>query len=123
MPDYSLEHIHLSSPDPQKTAAFYEKMLGAKITGSGAMPDGRSNVVVDINGLVLRITETLKGKADGLDHIGFLTDDIERGMADMKAAGHVRRRHHDGVGRLGRIRMGRERPRLLPPFVLFRLDL
>ena len=52
MPNYSLEHIHLNSSDPQKAAAFYEKMLGAKITGSGAMPDGRSNVVVDINGLV-----------------------------------------------------------------------
>ena len=87
MPNYSLEHIHLSSPDPVNTAAFYEKMLGAKITGTGAMPDGRSNVVVDINGLVLRITQTAEGKADGLDHIGFLTEDIEKGMADAKAEG------------------------------------
>jgi len=87
MPNYSLEHIHLSSPNPQQAAVFYEKMLGAKITGSSAMPDGRSNVVVDINGLVLRITETAQGKADGLDHIGFLTEDIEKGMADAVAEG------------------------------------
>ncbi|MFC1951325.1 VOC family protein [Chloroflexota bacterium] len=87
MSKYSLEHMHLSSSDPEKAAAFYEKMLGAKMTGSGAMPDGRKNVVVDINGLVLRITETAQGKADGLDHIGFLTDDIEKGMAEMKAEG------------------------------------
>ena len=87
MSNYSLEHIHLSSGDPEKTAAFYEKMLGAKIMGSGAMPDGRKNVVVDINGMVLRITETAEGKADGLDHIGFLTEDIEKGMADVKAEG------------------------------------
>jgi len=87
MPNYSLEHIHLSSPDPEKAAAFYEKMLGGTITNTGAMPDGRKNVVVDINGLVLRITETAEGKADGLDHIGLLTDDIEKGMADAAAEG------------------------------------
>ena len=87
MPNYSLEHVHLNSSDPQKAAAFYEKMLGARITGTGAMPDGRKNVNVDINGLVLRITETAEGKDDGLDHIGFETDDIEKGMADAKAEG------------------------------------
>ena len=87
MSDYSLEHIHLNSSDPEKAAVFYEKMLGAKITGSSTMPDGRKNVVVDINGLVLRITQTTDGKADGLDHIGFLTEDIEKGIADAKAEG------------------------------------
>jgi len=87
MSNFSLEHVHLNSSDPEKTAAFYEKMLGAKITGSSAMPNGRKNVVVDINGLVLRITQTAEGKADGLDHIGFLTEDIEKGMADAKAEG------------------------------------
>ena len=87
MPTYSLEHVHLNSPDPEKTAAFYNKILGAKITGTGAMPDGRKNVNIDINGLVLRITETPNLKEDGLDHIGLLTEDIEKGMEDARAEG------------------------------------
>ena len=87
MPKYSLEHVHLSSSDPQETAAFYEKMMGAQITGVGKMPDGRENVNIDLNGLVLRITKTVEGKDSGLDHIGLETDDIERAMDEVSAEG------------------------------------
>jgi|TARA_B100002003_G_scaffold243303_2_gene267527 catechol 2,3-dioxygenase-like lactoylglutathione lyase family enzyme len=87
MPKYSLEHVHLNSNDPVNTAAFYEKMLGAKITGTGAMPDGRKNVTLDIGGLALRITEPAEPKNVALDHIGLETDDIEKAIADMKAEG------------------------------------
>jgi len=79
---YEIDHIHLTSPDPAKTAGFYEKLLGAKIMGEGVMPDGRKNVNIDINGLIIRITELSSSTGDseqesnGLNHIGFRTDDI-----------------------------------------------
>ena len=87
MPKYLLEHVHLNSPDPEKTAAFYEKVLGAEITGTGKMPDGRANVNVELNGLALRITQTAEGKDSGLDHIGLETDDIETAMDEVTAEG------------------------------------
>ena len=30
MPSYTFDHIHLISPDPDKTADFYVKMFGGK---------------------------------------------------------------------------------------------
>jgi len=87
MSNFSLEHVHLNGNDPEKTAAFYEKVLGANITGVGAMPDGRKYVNVDIGGMMLEITEAAETKGNGLNHIGFLTDDIEKDMAEVKAEG------------------------------------
>jgi lactoylglutathione lyase len=29
MPNYTWDHIHLRSPDPEATAAWFERMLGA----------------------------------------------------------------------------------------------
>jgi catechol 2,3-dioxygenase-like lactoylglutathione lyase family enzyme len=93
MPKYELDHIHISSPNPLETARFYEDMMGAKIMGEGKMPDGRKNVNVDLNGLVIRIIEPSSlnqgdtTKSNGLDHIGFLTDDIEQSVAELKAGG------------------------------------
>jgi catechol 2,3-dioxygenase-like lactoylglutathione lyase family enzyme len=93
MPKYEIDHIHLTSPDPAKTAGFYEKLLDAKIVGEGVMPDGRKNVNIDINGLIIRITELssatgdLEQQSNGLNHIGFRTNDIEGSMAELKAEG------------------------------------
>ena len=95
MPKYELDHIHISSPDPAETARFYEKLMGAKTLGEGKMPDGRKNVNVDLNGLMIRIIEPsdkplIEGRGpecNGLDHIGFRTDDIEQSVEDIKAAG------------------------------------
>ena len=115
MPKYSLEHVHLSSPDPEKTAAFYEKMMGAEITGVGKMPDGRANVNINLNGLVLRITRTAEGKDSGLDHIGLETDDIEKSMADMKAEGC------QVVKEIGRMRAGKMAFFMAPDNVLVEL--
>jgi len=31
MPNYAWDHIHLRSPDPEATAAWFERMLGAQV--------------------------------------------------------------------------------------------
>ena len=50
MPNYWHNHVHLTSPDPLKTAEFYEKMFGAKRGNAREMPGGRTMVPLDLNG-------------------------------------------------------------------------
>jgi len=96
MPSYCYDHIHLISPDPLKTAEFYERMFNAKrisVTERGA---GRVSVELDLNGSRVLIktgnvrTEAAPGSSDpahGLEHFGIRTDDLETAVADLKAKG------------------------------------
>jgi predicted enzyme related to lactoylglutathione lyase len=47
MPKYSYHHIHLTSPDPAKTAQFYEDMFDAERARTTELPNG--SVTVDLN--------------------------------------------------------------------------
>ena len=42
MAKFTYDHIHLRSPDPEKTAAYYERMFGAEIVRS--MQQGKPRV-------------------------------------------------------------------------------
>ena len=92
MPSYKLDHIHLNSPDPLKTAEFYEKALGAKRVSIGDIPGGRTIVDLDINGLTIKVTHPRAKPASfmtdyGLDHFGLITDDLEKAVGEFKAKG------------------------------------
>ncbi len=93
MPDYWFDHIHLFSPDPIKTAEFYEKMFNASRTGSGDYPDGRIYVRLDLNGTRILVmspeTQPVESGASqvGLHHYGLGTDNIEATVDDLKAKG------------------------------------
>ncbi len=91
MPSYWYHHIHLASPDPVKTAEFYEKMFNAE-SKSREMPDGRVTVELTLGeSLVLIMPKAAEDIADGagvaLDHFGLRTDDIEATVANLKANG------------------------------------
>jgi len=93
---YWYDHIHLISPDPLKTAEFYERMFNAKrvsVTEQGA---GRVSVALDLNGSrVLVMNPRVQPEAGpsaradnyGLEHFGIRTDDLETAVADLKAKG------------------------------------
>jgi len=49
MADYWLDHIHLMSPDPLKTAEFYENMFGAKRISARDEGDGRASAKLDLS--------------------------------------------------------------------------
>lgn len=95
MANYWYDHVHLTSPDPLKAAEFYEKMLGAKRVGVSELPDGRTRVILDLNGLVIRVThpgaEPLVANASqtgyGLDHLGLRTDNLEVAVDELKTKG------------------------------------
>ncbi len=96
MPSYCYDHIHLISPDPVKTAEFYERMFNAKrvsVTERGA---GRVSVELDLNGSrVLVMNPRVQPETGpsarvdnyGLEHFGIRTNDLETAVADLKAKG------------------------------------
>jgi lactoylglutathione lyase len=88
MPTYTFDHIHLISPDPDKTADFYEKIFGAKKSVRD-LGGGRKAVSVDLNGTKILIRGKNEGEAEkpSLDHYGIRTDNLEKAVAELKKQG------------------------------------
>ena len=93
MPKYRFDHIHLMSPDPIRTAEFYEKMFGATRIFVGER-DGRCyEVDLVLSGTAIFIARQREGAAppgepqSGLEHFGVRTEDIEAAVAELRAKG------------------------------------
>jgi len=96
MPSYWYDHVHLISPDPVKTAEFYERMFNAKRVSVGELGAGRVSVELDLNRsrvLVMNRSvqpETAPSSPEtdyGLEHFGIRTDNLEAAVAELKAKG------------------------------------
>ena len=53
---FTLNHVHLKTPDPEKTAQFYVDNLGAKIVGQA----GGNGLRLDLHGLTLNVTKFIE---------------------------------------------------------------
>ena len=94
MATFKFDHVHLRSPDPEGTAAFYEKMFGAKILRSEQM--GKPRIDIDLCGQMFFVAPVAPG-ADvaeppespyqGLDHVGLVVSDIDDVVAELKEKG------------------------------------
>lgn len=81
-----LNHLHLKTDDPDKTAKFYVDTLGAKIVSQS--PNGGYRV--DLHGLSLNITNFLEQKREqkyGMEHIAIDTDELDALVEKLKAQG------------------------------------
>jgi len=96
MPDYRYHHIHLTSPDPVKTARFYEDMFNAERVRTTERPDGSVSVDLNLGGSIVLImpqsaeakpAPTARGAVSGLEHFGIRTDDMDTTVANLKANG------------------------------------
>ena len=95
MPNYTYDHIHLRTRNPEATAKYYHEMFGAKIIES-VQSDGQSRVDLDLNGLTIFVArvsptdDTPVPPADpymGLDHFGLRVDNLDEAAADLKSKG------------------------------------
>jgi lactoylglutathione lyase len=82
-----LNHLHLKSPDPQKTAQFYIDTLGAtKIADVG-----NNGVRLDLHGLTLNVTTHIASQTRdqkyGMEHIAIDADDIDGMIESLKKNG------------------------------------
>lgn len=95
MPNYTYDHIHLRTRDPEATARYYHEMFGAKIIES-VQSDGQKRIDLDINGLTLFIArvsdddDVSSGPSEpylGLDHFGLRVDDLDEAAVELKQKG------------------------------------
>jgi predicted enzyme related to lactoylglutathione lyase len=85
MAKYKFDHIHLMSPDPVKTAEFYQKNFGATITEKIEMGDGRVMLNMDLGGVSVLISKTADEKLHGLAHFGMKTPHLKEAVDELKA--------------------------------------
>jgi len=90
MPTYTFDHIHLASPDPEKTADFYEKTFGARKSIEN-MPGGMKKVTVYLGNIKILVAGKQAGEVEkpSLDHFGIRTDNLEKAIAELKAKGVI----------------------------------
>jgi len=94
MSTFTYDHIHIRSTDPEKTAAYYERMFDAQIIRT--MQDGKPRIDMKIGGQDVFIAPVAAGSGvnpppvtpyQGLDHFGLRVSNIDKVVADLKAKG------------------------------------
>ena len=82
-----LNHLHLKTKDPDKTAKFYVDTLGAKIVSQN--PNGGYRL--DLHGLSLNVTDFLASQKReqkyGMEHIAIDTDELDAIVEKLRAQG------------------------------------
>jgi lactoylglutathione lyase len=93
-PHYTWDHIHLRSPDPETTAAWFERMLGAQVIRSTV--EGKPRIDLKLGGadvFIMPVAPSDKVNAppvtpyQGLDHFGLAVRDVDAVAAELKAKG------------------------------------
>lgn len=88
---FKVNHFHLKTPDPQKTAKWYVEFLGAKVVSERTDPNGKPTFRLDLHGIPLSVTSYIVGQRleqhFGLEHIAIDTDDFAGEVAKIKKSG------------------------------------
>jgi lactoylglutathione lyase len=93
-PHVTWDHIHLRSPDPEATATWFERMLGAEVIRS--MAQGKPRVDLKLGGANVFIMPVAPGDGvnappvtpyQGLDHFGLAVSGIDALAAELKGKG------------------------------------
>jgi lactoylglutathione lyase len=95
MAEFAYDHVHLRSPDPDATAAYYERMFGAKVIKS-VMSNGLGRTDMELGGVMVFIakvpedaplSQKPEGSFVGLDHLGLRVRSIDAVCDELKAKG------------------------------------
>ena len=94
MATYTWDHIHLRTTDPEATAQWYERMLGAQIIRT--MQQGKPRIDLKLGGANIFIAPVAAGDGvnpapvtpyQGLYHFGLTVSGIDAVVAELKAKG------------------------------------
>src|SRR3954467_10127083 len=94
MAKYTWDHIHLRSPNPEATAAWFERMLGAEVLRS--MQQGVPRIDLKLGGANIFLAPVKSGDGvnpppstpyQGLDHFGLTVSGIDAIATELKAKG------------------------------------
>jgi lactoylglutathione lyase len=95
MSEFRYDHVHLRSPDPDATAAWYQRMFGAEVIKS-VMSNGLERTDMRLGGVMMflakvaddaPLAEKEEGSYVGLDHIGLRVNRIDEVVAELKSKG------------------------------------
>jgi catechol 2,3-dioxygenase-like lactoylglutathione lyase family enzyme len=84
------DHIHLRTPDPEATALWFERMLGAEVLRSPGRIDlklGGGNIFLAPVAPGDGVNAAPVTPYQGLDHFGLRVTDIDAIAAELKAKG------------------------------------
>ena len=93
-PNIIWDHIHLRTPDPEATAQWFERMLGAEVTRSNQQ--GKPRIDIKLGGADIFLAPVTAGDGvnappvtpyQGLDHFGLKVSGLDALVADLKAKG------------------------------------
>jgi len=94
MAKFTYDHIHLRSPNPEATAAYYERMFDAEVIRS--MQQGKPRIDLKLGGANIFIAPVAAGDGvnpppttpyQGLDHFGLACSGIDAIAAELNAKG------------------------------------
>jgi catechol 2,3-dioxygenase-like lactoylglutathione lyase family enzyme len=96
MPSFSLDHIHLRTPDVEATARWFEHVFGAEIIRM--MQQGAPRIDIKLGGTKIFLAQVKAGDGvnsapvtpyQGLDHFGLAVSDIYVVAAVITTMGFV----------------------------------
>jgi catechol 2,3-dioxygenase-like lactoylglutathione lyase family enzyme len=94
MAKFGWDHIHIRSKDPEATAQWYERILGAEVVRT--MQQGQPRIDLKVGGANVFIAKVTAGDGvnpppvtpyQGLDHFGLTVSGIDAVCAELKAKG------------------------------------
>jgi catechol 2,3-dioxygenase-like lactoylglutathione lyase family enzyme len=94
MANFTWDHIHLRTPDPEATAKWFETMFGAQVIRSTQA--GKPRIDIKLGGANIFTAQVEPGDGvnpppttpyQGLDHFGFAVSGIDAIAADLKKKG------------------------------------
>jgi catechol 2,3-dioxygenase-like lactoylglutathione lyase family enzyme len=91
--NFTCDHIHLRSLDPEKAAQFYAEMFGANIL-SRSLDGGALRVVVDLGGLQIFIEQVPPQTPVpplppfvGIEHVGLRVENLDVAVEYLRTKG------------------------------------
>jgi len=94
MARFGFDHIHLRSPDPEATATWFERMLGAEVIRS--MQEGKPRIDLKLGGQNIFIAQVPNDGSvapapsspyQGLDHFGLIVENLDQAATELRAKG------------------------------------
>ena len=94
MPNFTWDHVHLRTPDPEGTAQWFERMFGAEVIRS--TQQGKPRIDIELGGAMIFTAQVNPGDGvnpppttpyQGLDHFGLTVSGIDAVVAELKAKG------------------------------------
>ena len=94
MAKFNWDHVHIRTPNPEETAQWFERMLGAEVLRS--TQQGAPRIDLKVGGQNVFLAPVAAGDGvnappstpyQGLDHFGLTVSGIDAIAADLKAKG------------------------------------